>query len=60
VVIGALNSAFFADRELTAKDLIDEAKTQVPLSVMMREDIHELREWATLRARPSATRSGEL
>lgn len=60
VVISALNHAFFEDRELSFKDLEEEAKTQVPLSVMMKEEIGELREWARLRARPSAKRTGEL
>lgn len=57
VVIGALNRAFFADRELSAKDLEEEANHQVPLSRMMSEDIEALRDWAKLRARPSAKRA---
>ncbi len=56
VVVGALNHAFDADRELTYKDLAEEAQTQVPLSRMMAEDIADLREWARLRTRPSAKR----
>jgi ATP-dependent 26S proteasome regulatory subunit len=56
IVIGALNHAFFDERKLSTKDLIDEAENQVPLSVMMSEEIAELREWAKLRARPSAER----
>ena len=59
VVIGALNQAFFADRELTFKDLKEEAETQVPLSRMMSEDIDELREWAKLRARASGKNEGD-
>jgi len=54
LVVGALNAAFFADRELTFKDIKFEADNQVPLSRMMSEDIAELREWARMRARPSA------
>jgi len=54
LVVGALNHAFFADREVTFKDIKEEAETQVPLSRMMSEDISALREWAKLRARPSA------
>jgi len=57
VVIGALNRAFFDDRELGFKDLEEEATHQVPLSRMMSEDIEGLREWAKLRARPSAKRA---
>ncbi|MBA4294080.1 ATPase [bacterium] len=55
LVVGALNAAFFQDREVTFKDIKFEADNQVPLSRMMSEDIAELREWARLRARPSAT-----
>ncbi|MBL8067557.1 MAG: AAA family ATPase [Armatimonadetes bacterium] len=54
LVVGALNAAFFADREVTFKDIKFEADNQVPLSRMMSEDIAELREWARMRARPSA------
>jgi SpoVK/Ycf46/Vps4 family AAA+-type ATPase len=56
VVVGALNHAFDAGRELTVADLLEEAEAQVPLSRMMAEDIAALREWARLRARPSAKR----
>lgn len=56
VVIGALNRAFDQGREIKTADLTDEAKAQVPLSRTMAEDIAALRAWATLRARPSATR----
>lgn len=54
LVVGALNAAFFADREVTFKDIKFEADNQVPLSRMMSEDIADLREWARMRARPSA------
>lgn len=54
LVVSALNHAFFEDREVQFKDIKEEAETQVPLSRMMSEDITALREWATLRARPSA------
>lgn len=56
VVIASLTHAFDEDRELKQADLIAEAKAQVPLSVMMREEIDELRTWAQMRARPSAKR----
>lgn len=59
VVIGALNHAFFDDRELAQKDLEHESKTQVPLSRMMSEEISQLRDWAKMRARPSAELKGE-
>lgn len=59
VVVGALHTAFFADRELKQADLINEAKSVVPLSVMMREEIGELREWARLRTRPASKNDDE-
>lgn len=59
VVIGALNHAFFEGRELSFKDLKEEAEKQVPLSRMMSEEIANLREWSKLRARPSANRDDD-
>ncbi len=59
VVVGALFSAFDEERELSEEDLITEAKSVVPLSVMMREDIEELRTWAELRTRPSSKHDGD-
>jgi SpoVK/Ycf46/Vps4 family AAA+-type ATPase len=60
VVIGALNHAFDEDREIAYKDLSAEARAQVPLSRTMAEDIQQLRSWASVRARPSSKRTGEL
>jgi ATP-dependent 26S proteasome regulatory subunit len=54
VVVAGLYSAFDAGRELEQQDLVNEAKALVPLSVMMREDIADLREWAHLRTRPAS------
>jgi len=56
VVVGALYSAFEEKREVSQKDLLCETKTTVPLSVMMREDVDELRNWAQLRTRPASKR----
>jgi ATP-dependent 26S proteasome regulatory subunit len=56
IVVGALYMAFSADREINQKDLIAEAKNVVPLSVMMGEEISELRDWARLRTRPASKR----
>jgi SpoVK/Ycf46/Vps4 family AAA+-type ATPase len=56
VVVGALFSAFEEKRDLMQKDLICEAKAVVPLSVMMREEVDELRTWAQLRTRPASKR----
>jgi hypothetical protein len=51
-----LFTAFDAGRDLTTDDLLAEIKATVPLSVMMREEIDELRTWAQLRARPASQR----
>lgn len=56
VVIGALLAAFDQDREIKQTDLHHEIEASVPLSVMMAEEIDELRTWARLRARPAAKR----
>jgi ATP-dependent 26S proteasome regulatory subunit len=56
VVVGALYVAFEEGRDLLQKDLIAEAKAAVPLSVMMREEIDELRTWAEMRTRPASKR----
>ena len=59
VVIGALYIAFDKERELAQGDLVEEARNVVPLSVMMSEDIAELREWAALRTRPASKQDGD-
>jgi hypothetical protein len=59
-VVGALFVAFDAGRELAQKDLIAESKAVVPLSVMMREEIDELRTWAQLRTRPASEEAEQL
>ena len=56
VIVSSLYVAFEAKRELMQKDLIAEAKAVVPLSVMMREEIDELRTWAEMRTRPASKR----
>ena len=54
VIFGALYMAFDEDRELEQKDLLQETKNVVPLSVMMREEIDELRTWAEMRTRAAS------
>jgi SpoVK/Ycf46/Vps4 family AAA+-type ATPase len=56
VVVGALYVAFDQSRDLQQDDLIAEAKAVVPLSVMMKEEIDELRTWAEMRTRPASKR----
>ncbi len=54
VVIAALQRAFHENRDITQADLITEIEASVPLSVMMKEDMEALRDWAHLRARPAS------
>jgi len=60
VVVGGLFVAFDAGRELKQSDLLNEAKAVVPLSVMMSEEIDELRTWAKMRTRPASKRDDEV
>ena len=56
LVPDALYSAFAdGERQITAADLIDAAKTVVPLSKTAAEKIERLRQWAAGRARPATT-----
>lgn len=59
VVVGALYTAFDDGREVVQKDLITEAHAVVPLSVMMSEEVGELREWARMRTRPASKQDGD-
>lgn len=59
-IVGALYQAFDDNRELKQSDITEEIKASVPLSVMMAEEIDELRTWAQMRTRPSAKRTGEI
>lgn len=54
VVIAALQRAFHESRDITQADLLTEIEASVPLSVMMKEDMEALRDWAHLRARPAS------
>jgi len=53
--VAGLFTAFDAGRELTTEDMLEEARHTVPLAVMMREEIEELRTWAQLRTRPASS-----
>ncbi|MBS1721105.1 MAG: AAA family ATPase [Armatimonadetes bacterium] len=59
VIVGALFTAFDAGREVSQEDMLEEAKAVVPLSVMMKEEIGHLREWAEMRTRPSSEQHGD-
>lgn len=53
VVISALFEAFSEERSITLEDLVKAIRSTVPLSVMQKEQINEIREWANLRAVPA-------
>jgi len=54
-VIDALYQAFDDGREVTTDDLVLCAKSSVPLSTTMKENIDALRRWAARRCRPAST-----
>lgn len=54
VVVAGLYSAFENNRDLIQQDLTQEASAAVPLSRTMKEEIDDLRAWASVRTRPSS------
>lgn len=59
IVVSSLYDAFDEGTDITQEILLKEAHAQVPLSRMMAEEIQELRTWANLRTRPSATKKND-
>lgn len=55
VVVSALYDAFDASRDITTEDLLQNIRISVPLSRTMREQIEELRYWASTRARNASS-----
>lgn len=58
-VIDALYKAFDEGREMTTADIVSCAKLSVPLSMTMKENIDELRDWAAQRCRTASTNAPE-
>ena len=54
-IIAGLYDAFNERRPLESRDLARAIQNTVPLSVMLREDIKLLREWARHRARRASS-----
>lgn len=54
-IISALYDAFDQNRDITTKDILQSLQTSVPLSVTMRENIEQLRDWARDRARRASS-----
>ena len=50
-IIDAMYSAYVRDEEYTTDDILTAIKNTVPISVLMKERIDELRQWARSRAR---------
>jgi SpoVK/Ycf46/Vps4 family AAA+-type ATPase len=53
-IVSALYDAFFQGREIKSDDIMRSLKQSIPLSVTMKENIDELRQWAKDRARCSS------
>ncbi len=58
-IISALHAAFDAKRELTTNDILKEIRSFVPLSMMMHEEVEQLRSWAEQRTRKSSLTENE-
>jgi len=55
-VVSAMYDAFDDNgRPFTTEDILKAVRETFPLAMTMREQIDELREWATDRARPAST-----
>jgi len=52
----ALHIGFDEGRQITTTDLATAIQTRVPLTLTMREQIDDLREWAGRRAKPASSR----
>ena len=60
VVKGGLFRAFHAGRELSTADCLAEAQQVVPISTTMKEQLDELRAWASTRAIPAGQPDGPV
>src|SRR5439155_13561538 len=54
-IVSALYDAFDAGRDITTEDLLNNIRSSVPLSRTMKEQIDELRSWASTRARNASS-----
>ncbi len=59
VIVAALYDAFDQHRDITTEDLLHNIRNSVPLSRTMKEQIDELRKWASTRARNASTPASE-
>ena len=54
-VIASMYDAFLQNRDIGTLDILNSVKVSVPLSVTMKENIDEIREWAKYRARMASS-----
>jgi len=54
-VISSLYDAFLQNRDIVSEDILRNLKESIPLSVTMKENIDDIRNWAKYRARPSSS-----
>jgi ATP-dependent 26S proteasome regulatory subunit len=54
-IISALYDAFDGGRDISTEDLLNNLRASIPLSRTMKEQIDELRHWASTRARNAST-----
>lgn len=59
-IVSGLYDAFDREGELTTEDILSNVRSGVPLSRTMKEQIDELREWASTRARPASSPEGPV
>jgi SpoVK/Ycf46/Vps4 family AAA+-type ATPase len=59
VIVSALYDAFDQGRDITTDDLLHNIRSSVPLSRTMKEQIDELRQWASTRARNASSASSQ-
>lgn len=53
-IISSLYDAFLENRDINTKDILNSIKQSVPLSVTMKENIDQVRDWARYRARSAS------
>lgn len=58
-VIASMYDAFLEKRDITSEDITRNIKQSVPLSVTMKENIEDTRNWAKCRARPASSAQKE-
>lgn len=58
-IVSSLYDAFDANRDIATEDVLNNVRSSVPLSRTMKEQIDDLREWASTRARNASSPQAE-